>query len=419
MLNAIAVTIGRSTDLGAIAAETLDMLRSLTRVDMGAFYRRARDPDRLVLLAQRGLGAEMEEGIRVRPIAGTSIGETVRTGRPTVARLDHGAIRDPAVRAIAGERGHRTQVALPIMVEGEPWGVMALVSRERRDFGRDEIRLLETVAHQVGVAVERMAHHETATARLQRLEALREIETQISEQLELERVLDLVVRSALRLIGGAGASVFLREGDVLRARAWQGMGDWVRETVVPLGLGVAGRALEERRGVLVNDYGASGIALPAFAERYARVLAQPLMAGDQVLGVLSVNRDAAAPAFTPDDLAVLADFATPAAIAIGNARLFEEARGYALRLRALQEVNLAVSASLDLDAILGTLTRTAADFFRAELATVWVAGDAGRWLERRSVSGDPALVSDLVEPAGVGPRRDRLDRRPPDARHGG
>ena len=191
--------------------------------------------------------------------------------------------------------------------------------------------------------------------------------------------------------------MFLREGDVLRARAWQGMGNWVPETVIPLGLGVAGRALEERRGVLVNDHGASGIALPASAERYARVLAQPLMAGDQVLGVLSVNRDAVAPAFTPDDLAVLADFATPAAIAIGNARLFEEARGYALRLRALQEVNLAVSASLDLDAILGTLTRTAADFFRAELATVWVAGGAGRWLERRSVSGDLALVSDLVD----------------------
>ena len=396
VLNAIAVTIGRSTDLGAIAAETLDMLRSLTRVDVGAFYRRGRDPDRLILLAQRGLGPEMEEDIRVRPVAGTGIGETVRTGRPTVTRLDHGDIRDPAVRAIAGERGHRTQVALPIMVEGEPWGVMALVSRERRDFGRDELRLLETVAHQVGVAVERMAHHETATARLQRLEALREIETHISAQLELERVLDLVVRSALRLIGGAGASVFLREGDVLRARAWQGMGAWVRETVIPLGSGVAGRAVEERRGVLVNDCGASGMALPAFAERYARVLAQPLMAGDQVLGVLGVNRDADAPAFTPDDLAVLADFATPAAIAIGNARLFEEARGYALRLRALQEVNLAVSASLDLDAILDTLTRTAADFFRAELATVWVADDAGRWLERRSVSGDPALVSDLV-----------------------
>ena len=54
MLNAIAVTIGRSTDLGAIAAETLEMLRSLTRVDVGAFYRRGRDSDHLILLAQRG-----------------------------------------------------------------------------------------------------------------------------------------------------------------------------------------------------------------------------------------------------------------------------------------------------------------------------------------------------------------------------
>ncbi|HVQ77417.1 MAG TPA: GAF domain-containing protein [Candidatus Binatia bacterium] len=397
VLNAIAVSIGRSTDLQAIAVETLAMLRSLARVDMGAVYRLDGERDRLVLVAQQGLSPEHEEMIRIRPVAGTSIGATVRTGRLTLMQIRAGAMTDPSVRAVATAREHRTQVALPITASGEPWGVMALVAREDREFSGDEIRLLETVAHQVGVAVERTVLYTTATARLRRLEAMREIETHISQRLDLARVLEVVVNSTLRLIGGTGAIVLLRDGNVLYPRAWQGMGDWFRETAVPVGVGVLGRAVEGQRGILVNDDRASGIASVRLEEVYPRVVAQPLMAGEQVVGVLAVNREAAAAEFTPDDLATLADFATPAAIAIANARLFEQSQGYARRLRALQDVNLAMSASLDLASILGTLTQTAAEFFRAELATVWVAEDGARWLVRRSVSGDRALSADLVD----------------------
>jgi GAF domain-containing protein len=44
--------------------------------------------------------------------------------------------------------GYRTQLALPIPVNGEIWGVMALITRESRTFGADELTLLEAVAHQ-------------------------------------------------------------------------------------------------------------------------------------------------------------------------------------------------------------------------------------------------------------------------------
>ena len=62
-----------------------------------------------------------------------------------------------------------------------------------------------------------------AAARLSRLEAQREIERHISEQLDLERLLVIAAGSALRLIGGDYSVVYLRDGDALRPRAWSGV----------------------------------------------------------------------------------------------------------------------------------------------------------------------------------------------------
>ena len=61
----------------------------------------------------------------------------------------------PAVLERVRVSGYRTQLALPIPVNGQTWGVMALISKEARTFEADELTLLEAVAHQVGQVVAR------------------------------------------------------------------------------------------------------------------------------------------------------------------------------------------------------------------------------------------------------------------------
>ena len=187
---------------------------------------------------------------------------------------------------------------------------------------------------------------------LERLEAQRRIERHISEQLDLEQLLVIAVESALRLIGGALSVIYLREGDVLCPRAWTEGGDWMRDLRVPVGSGAIGKAVATGRGVIMNDYRSSPLALPEFRVGTARLLAQPLQAGVRMLGAMVISRDGNGAPFSDDDLSALADFATQAAVAIENARLFTEAKRSAAEYQALFEVAGLVGSSLDFDRVL-------------------------------------------------------------------
>ena len=280
-LSAIALTIGRGRDLVETAEETLDAVSRAVGIAVGIVYRLDASSSSLVLLAQRGMEPEMYARARMRPVDGTYVGEAARTGRTLVTDLVTAVNLNSEFRQQVERLGHRTQLALPIPVEDRIWGVLVLVSTERREFAPAELTALGGIAHQVGLAVHRAELADTAAARLRRLEALREIERHISEQLDLDRLLVIVARSALSLIGGTFSIVFLREGDVLKARAWAGIDDWIGEIGIPVGAGVVGHALETGEGLIVNDYAGSPLALEPYKNATLRLLAHPLVGAGQ------------------------------------------------------------------------------------------------------------------------------------------
>jgi GAF domain-containing protein/ActR/RegA family two-component response regulator len=413
-LNAVAATIGRSADLVTTAEETLEVVRGLARMDLGAVYRLDRGTGSLVLLAHRGMGPEEIALCRIRPLDASLIGDAVRAGRVQVTQLDATPPTDPLLRRLAAQRLHQTQLALPIPVKGEPWGVMALVSRQRRDFAPEELAVLDSVAHQVGVAVERAQLQETAAARLSRLEAQREIERHISEQLDLEKLLAMVASAALRLIGGSFSVVYLRDGDELRARAWTEVGDWIREVRIPVGAGVTGRAVREGRGMIVNDYAASPLALPSFAGITDKLLAQPLAVGGRGLGCMVISRDQTWRPFTEEDLAALGDLATQAVVAIENARLFAEARQSAAEYRALFEVGGLIASTLDVDRVLDVATERCCAVIGAAAAGVFrLDAEAGSLSYARGRGLTPEFVQALRVRVGEGTSGKAVETRAP------
>jgi GAF domain-containing protein len=351
-LNAVHATMSRGGDLGTTAAEALEVVRGLARMDLGAIYRLDHDSERLVLEGQSGFDPRHLDRARTRPLDGSHVGIAARTGQILVTHLDSSPPPEEAIREMAAERAHRTQLAVPIRVEDRTWGVMALVSQEQREFTPEETAMLAGVAHQVGLAVERAQLRDMAAARLSRLEAQRVIERHISEQLDTEQLLVVIARASQRLIGGTFAALYLLEGDTLRPRAWSDVADWIRDLRIKVGVGAAGAALATGRGMLVNDYPSSPNALSEFVPFTSRLLAAPLMARGRPVGVMTAGRGPGAPPFTAEDLSTLTDFATQAAVALEHARLFDEATRNAARYQALLEVSTAVSSTLEVDRVL-------------------------------------------------------------------
>jgi signal transduction histidine kinase/PAS domain-containing protein len=185
---------------------------------------------------------------------------------------------------------------------------------------------------------DRKRAEEALRLRNQQLEAAQTTAVEIARELDLPTVLRLIARRVSQLTGASLGTVYLWEepAGVLVPCAWDADREWLREIRMGLGEGVAGTAAQTRRGLLVNDFRRSAYATPWLLEhtRHHAVLSEPLLYGSQLLGVMSVVHDEPGKVFTDQDEGVLAHFASQAAIAIMNARLYEEVRRHAAELEA-------------------------------------------------------------------------------------
>jgi signal transduction histidine kinase len=175
------------------------------------------------------------------------------------------------------------------------------------------------------------------TNRVQELSTLLEVGKAINSELGLRQVLDIILRSAMELLGGAEGSVMLLESrDTLRVVAVAGNDD-ARDARVRLGEGIAGKVAQTREPMLVTGR-VDAKRFPGRGERSRPVdsaMSVPLVNRGQLLGVLNVNA-ASGRRFTEYDLRASAIFAEQAAIAITNARLFDFERAH---VRELMELN--------------------------------------------------------------------------------
>ncbi len=185
---------------------------------------------------------------------------------------------------------------------------------------------------------ERRRAESTLAERTRQLEAIRAITEEITRELDLKAVLNLITRRAVDLVGGTSGMLRLLDeaSGKLVGQSWVGLNDGYAPVTLQLGEGVAGAAAEEHRGLVVNDFRTSRYATPQLLADTAHVavLAEPLLYRDRLIGVISVNREDPGKPFIEEDRQIIALFAAQAAIAIENARLFAEVnKSY----RALQE----------------------------------------------------------------------------------
>ena len=188
---------------------------------------------------------------------------------------------------------------------------------------------------------ERKESERALADRTRQLEAVRAISVEITRELDLDRLLALIVRRAVDLVGTAAGCVVLWDdvGQSLLPRAWYGCGEWVADLRLRLGEGLTGTVAAQRRGMRTNDYAASAYASPAALKHASIVaaLAEPLVYQERLLGVVILYQVEPGRTFTDQHQSLLALLAAQAAIAIENARLFTESRQSYRELQRAQE----------------------------------------------------------------------------------
>ncbi len=241
---------------------------------------------------------------------------------------------------------------------------------------------------------DRKQAEEALMERTRQLEAVRAVSVEITRELDLTTLLTLISRRAIELVQGTSGTIFLwdGEGQVLVPGAWPGFGEWRREVRQALGEGVAGAVAIRREGMIVNDYRTSPYAHPLIRERtgIAAVLAEPLLYRDQLVGVITVNDKGTGRQFGERDRELLALFATQAAIAIENARLYAKSERAAREAQSLYEVAHSLATSLDLSEVLHLVTVKTTELLGTPHAQVVLWDETTQTLRLGAVYGSEA-----------------------------
>ena len=211
------------------------------------------------------------------------------------------------------------------------------VSSRGADLGAE--RVLLSIVRDI---TERKRAEGALAARTRQLEAVRAVTEDIIRELDLPRLLRLLISRAAELVGATTGTVYLWDAAarLLVPEAWHGLGDWQGTIRLRLGEAVAGAAAQARRTFVVNDYRTSPYAHPLTLEHtgLSASLGEPLLYRDELIGAITLGHEAGR-TFTEHDMEALRLFAAQAAIAIQNARLYDTAQRE-LRQREAAEADL-------------------------------------------------------------------------------
>ena len=241
------------------------------------------------------------------------------------------------------------------------------------------------------------------TERLRRLQALTDAAL---SQLEVEELLNTLLRRIRDLLGADTCAALLLDDDrqELVARSAVGIEEEVEQGVrIPVGRGFAGRVAAQRSPVILEDVDHADIFNPILREKGIKsLLGVPLLVHGDVIGVLHVGT-LTPRRFTEDDVELLQLAADRVAVAIDRARLYEAERAARRRLEHVQVVADAALAHLELAELLDVLLPRIRGILRADTCATLLLDEERQELVARAAVGIEEEVEQGVRiPVGRG-----------------
>lgn len=173
---------------------------------------------------------------------------------------------------------------------------------------------------------------------IQRLTSLYEVTKAICSTINLRELLDLIIEVSIQELNADTCSLLLIEDDELKIMVSRGLSkDVIRKTRIKIGKGIAGTVAKTGEALLLTKK-TNDPNLLRFMRRgeITSALCVPMRTKGRIIGVVSANRIERKDDFTQDELTFFSLFANQAAMAIENARLYEElSTAYISTIKAL------------------------------------------------------------------------------------
>lgn len=327
LLLEVADVVNTTLDLETTLRRVAELVRKVIDYEIFAILLLNERTQELRFRFQLGYPKEFAERARLK------LGEGV-TGR--AAKLREAVLVDDVTKEdgyIAAIPHVRSELAIPLIVKNRVIGIIDLEAREAGYFTEDHKRLLTLIASRMAVGIENAQLYTRSTRQARTLLLLNEIARELTSILNLDQLLRRIGDLLSRLIDFQMFSILLVEpgSEKLQHR----FSLRFRENIhikheIALGHGIVGQAAQQKQAVLVADVRKDPRYVKVNPETRSE-LAVPLIYKDKVIGVLDLEHTRRG-FFNEDHKRTVTTLAAQVAIAIENARLYEQIKEQERRL---------------------------------------------------------------------------------------
>ncbi|MCL4267021.1 MAG: GAF domain-containing protein [Anaerolineae bacterium] len=351
------------------------------------------------------------EKMESRPFGKGLTERIITTGQPLLINKDLAGQHQKLKTERIGKHS-RSYLGVPITVNNQALGVVSVQSiTEEGRFTVDDLRLLTTIAANVGQAIHNAQLYEETRRHADEMAALAEIGNEIATTQDLEPVLEEIVRRIQELMRVHDISLMLLEPDGETFRTFVARGDYVdalKANPIRMGEGITGSIAQSGIAEIVNypirDPRAIHIqGTPDPEEDDEGIMAAPLVIHGKVMGMIMLWRQHKEGLFTQAELHFLSSVARQVANAIESGRLYLETQRHANEMAALAEVSQDISATLDLQTVMERIASHAHKLLHGHTSAVYLLRDDGRTLQPITAVGEiSSAVLTFPTQIGVG-----------------
>lgn len=224
------------------------------------------------------------------------------------------------------EDQYQSILCVPLIWRGDVIGVVNVRTHAPHDYTKSQVQLLSSIASQVAGAIAASRRYRSVEKRASHLSTVAEVSRTITSNLYLEEILQLAVAATAQTMNFKIVALLLVDEDrqeLVMKSVQTASREYAKKPNIPVGEGIAGKALETGRVVTVLDVKKEpSYKFPELARRegLTSLACVPLKVRERVIGVLNCYTDRPHE-FTEDEIAVLSTLGNQVAVAIENAKL--------------------------------------------------------------------------------------------------
>ena len=351
-INSIISTISQTMDLKLILNEVLKIIKQITKADYADIH--LQKGNKLFLGASYGLEPSLQDKIRVLNPDETGVKKLLDPSNWFVNKKP--SDEKNLMTLLAETLGVQSYLCLPLKSKENFIGLVTLGSKEPDHFTGENTQLLSAIANQVGVGIENVQLYVKETNKARRLRVINQIGLKITSILEIEKVLEEVIRLLYSELNYYAVTIGLIQKDrfIIKSMYEDNKGKYnIHNHNLELKeKSILGWVAKSNRTLLVEDVGSD----PRYyhfknLKETKSELAVPIELQGKVLGVLDVQSNET-DAFDEEDLQLLQSISNQTAVALENARLYANSEKKIQELSVLNDVARVVNSTLDLDQLL-------------------------------------------------------------------